>query len=266
MKKPVLYLLIILLAFSSCSRKDDNSGNNNGAIVCDCDYRPTGWDYPVCYNEFYALGSLERIAVIRIPEEVLDTLSPEDVVRLFVTWPYMGMIAGRDLLHGLPGYYDLASNFEAIQRTCSILSRMKLRDDIGGLLVAAYKDIGESGFKTLPYCKNEHAWPCMPQWLQFVLSQKEILQNMTHDERLELMIEAKSRASYGGDYHVMVAILEVEEYPELMAHPNREVIIDFFWIEYFMWVKLHGITDYDYMWIYDEVNKLTENFINDNKK
>ena len=253
MKKPVLYLLIILLAFCSCSNKDDS----NKVIEEGCNYQPTGWDYPVKGEEFYAMGVLERTAIIQVPEGVLDTLSPEDAVRLFITCPDCANVIGLTLVQA----------FDIMPYRCNILRHLLSRDDVGGLLIAAYNDLDFDiqGFKTLPYCleQNEYisAYWILLQWFQVLLSEKEILQNMTHDERLELIIEARSKA---GVYtrSIMVNILYVEEYPEFMASPKREGIIAFVNGEWWKWVEF----DYSNELPYDEINQMVDNFINDNKK
>ena len=244
MKKPVLYVLIILLSFCSCSSKDESK-------EAECNYKPAGWDYPIRpgMKEWYELSTDKLYATFQIPEEVLDTLSPEDAVRLFITFPYLDNVSFSQ--SGVAFYMMSAYN---------IISHLLSRNDVGGLLIAAYKDAGESGFKTLPYCTNKlWSFACMLNWFQMLLSQKEIAQNMTFDERLELIIEARSKNTHY-DHNIMANILNVEEYPEFMASPYREVILEYMYGEYGAWWS-YGIAI-----PYDEIKKMTDNYINDNKK
>ena len=258
MKKPVLYLLIILLVFCSCSNKDDS----NKVIEEGCNYQPTGWDYPVKGEDFRAMGGLEQAAVIRIPEEVLDTLSPEDAVRLFITFPEFHVAAA----------YGQLSIFSWDISRFKIIEHLFSRDDVGSLLIAAYNDLDFDiqGFKTLPYCVEQlgdfsMCWALM-RWFQALLSQKEILQNMTHDERLELIKVARPKKTGNGrwNYCIIVNILCLEEYPEFMTSPNREAIVrcldgD---VSYYQYINSDW---YDGLQ-YDETARIADNFINDNKK
>jgi len=171
----------------------------------------------------------ERINVLQVPEAILATLTPDDVVRLCITFPSFGHFTA---------FNTPQAGFEVMLSRYNILRHLLTRNDVGGRLIAAYKDASLSGFRTLPY-SNEF-WSLKLFYLELVLSQKEFLQSLTADEKLELMTEARSKyfEKLGNEnfaslpevlfsLKIMASILEVDGYPELMGSPNRETIVEF---------------------------------------
>ena len=138
--------------------------------------------------------------------------------------------------------------------------------DVGGSLIAAYKDASMEGFKTLPY--SSECWSLKLFYLELILSQKEILRFMTPDEKMELITEAKkkyfeklnnenfsSAPEMFFSLRIMVSILDVEEFPELIASPNREAINDFINSGWFIDKELP----------IGEIGRMIDNYINPQK-
>ena len=190
------------------------------------------WEYPVKPG-MEAWSSLktekERIAVLQVPESVLATLSPEEAVSLCITLPAFILYTA---------FNTPQDGFDVMLSRYNILTHLLSRNDVGGSLIAAYKDAGLSGFKTLPY-SNEF-WPLKLLYLELVLSQKAILQSLTPDQKLELITEARTKYFEKLDnenfasapelifsLRIMVSILDVEEYEEFIASPHRETITEF---------------------------------------
>jgi len=215
------------------------------------------WDYPVKpgMEQWNRLETeQERIAVLQVPEEVLATLSPDDAVRLCITFPSFGHFTAWNTPQ--EGFAIMLSRY-------NILRHLLSRKDAGGSLIAAYKDAGMSGFRTLPY--SNEIWSLKLFYLELLLSQKEILQSLTPDEKLELMTEARlkylekiSNEKFASlpevlfSFRIMASILEVEEYPELMVSSNREAITDF--------INSGWLSDKEIP--IGEIGKMTENYIN----
>ena len=92
----MFFLCAIFLVFKSCHKSefhlfnhDEQEQNQEPAT------RSTGltWDYPVKPGmaEWNSLETeKERIAVLQVPENILATLSPEEVVGLCITFPFFG--------------------------------------------------------------------------------------------------------------------------------------------------------------------------------
>ena len=216
-----------------------------------------GWDYPVKpgMEEWNALETEEeRIAVLQVPETILATLSPDDAVSLCIKLPAFFLFTAWDTPQD--GFNVMLSRY-------NILRHILSRKDVGGSLIAAYKDADLSGFKTLPY-SNEF-WSLKLFYLELLLSQKEILQSLTPEEKLELITEARSKfiekidnenfASLPGllfSFKIMASILDVEEYEEFMASPHKEAITRF--INTGWW--------FDDIPPIDEIFIITNNYIN----
>jgi len=190
------------------------------------------WDYPVKpgTGEWNSLQTeQERIAALQVPENILATLSPEEVVGLCITFPSFGHFTA---------WYTPQAGFDIMLERYNILRHILAREDAAESLIAAYKDASMTGFRTLPY-SNEF-WTLKLLYFELLLSQKEILQKMSSDQKLELMTEARSKyfeklsnENFASapemlfSLRIMVSILYVEGYPELMATPNREAITEF---------------------------------------
>ena len=216
-----------------------------------------GWDYPIkpgmeSWNSL--ITEEERIAVLQVPENVLATLSPDDAVQLCIKLPTFFIF----ILFDTP-----QEGFDIMLERYNILRHILAREDVGGSLIAAYKDASMSGFRTLPY-SNEF-WTLKLFYLEMLLSQKEILQKMTPEEKLELITEARSKfmekidnenfASLPGvmfSFKIMATVLDVEEYEEFMASADRETAIRFIKTGWF----------FDGVPLMDEIFRITDNYIN----
>ena len=187
------------------------------------------WDYPVkpgmaSWNNL--VTEEERVAVLQVPESVLATLSPDDVVRLCVEFPSFGHFTA---------WNTPQEGFNVMLERYNILRHILLREDVGSSLIAAYKDASMTGFRTLPY-SNEF-WSLKLLYIELLLSQKEILQKITPGEKLELITEARSKlmekvsnddsASLPGvlfSVRIMATILDLEGY---LGSANGETTIRF---------------------------------------
>ncbi|MDR2910338.1 MAG: hypothetical protein LBV47_03090, partial [Bacteroidales bacterium] len=217
----------------------------------------SGWDYPVKpgTGAWNALKTEEeRIAAVQVPETILASLSPDDAVRLCITLPAFFIFTA---------WNTPQEGFEVMLSRYNILKHILDRKDAGGSLIAAYKDAGMSGFKTLPY-SNEF-WTTKLDYLELLLFQEEILQSMTPDQRVELIVEARLKfaeksvneafASIPGilpPLCIMASVLHIEEYPEFITSPNRQAInqlIQTGWL-------------FDDISSIDEIIKITDNYIN----
>ena len=216
------------------------------------------WNYPVkpgmaTWNSLQT--EEERTAVLQVPEGILATLSPDEVVGLCIELPLFFLFATLNTPQ---------DGFDAMLSRYNILRHVLSHNEVGGSLIAAYKDADLSGFRTLPY-SNEF-WSIKLLYFELLLSQKEILQSMTPEEKLELILEARSKflektinenfASLPGllfSLKIMASILDVEKYEEFMASPKKEAIDQFintgWWFEDIPPV--------------DEIYRITDNYINE---
>jgi len=145
------------------------------------------WDYPVkigteSWNQLKT--EEERIAALQIPDDILAKLTSEEIVELCVSFPLFGYYTA---------YNTPQIGFVIMQSRFNIFEHLMNRSDVGQNLINAYKDADMKGFRTLPY-SNEF-WTIKLDYLELVLSQESVLQNLTPDETLELMQEARKKFS-----------------------------------------------------------------------
>jgi len=215
------------------------------------------WDYPIkpgteAWDIFQTED--ERIAILQVPEEILATLSSDEAVRLCIELPVFFIFTA---------FNNPQEGFSVMLSRYNILRNTLLRNDAGSSLIAAYKDAGLSGFRALHYC--DEFWSIKLLYLELLLSQKEILRSMSSEDKLELIMEAKSKflekttnenfSSIPGllfSLKIMASILDVEEYEEFMSSPNKEAITQFlntgWWFE--------DVTTIE------EIYRMTYNYIN----
>ena len=251
------FVCALILVFYACKRESLSETKSDETSQIRTRSGDTGWDYPVKpgMGEWNSLVTEnERIAVLQVPEAVLATLSPDDVVRLCITFPAFGHFGA---------WNTPQDGFNILLKRYNILRHLLTRENVGEGLIAAYKDAGMTGFRTLPY--SNLAWSVKLFYLELLLSQKEILQKMTPDEKLELITEARSKlfekanneafASSPGilfTVRIMATILDIERYPEFMGLADRETAISFIETGWYF----GGVPSID------EIIRITENYIN----
>jgi hypothetical protein len=219
--------------------------------------KKTVWDYPVKpgMEEWNRLKTeKERIAAVQIPEEILVKLSAEEVAGLCISFPLFGDYTAFNTPQ--EGFYVMLSRFNIFRHLLS-------QKEAGKGLIAMYKDAGMSGFGKLS-CPNDF-WTIKLDYLELVLSQKEIIQSLTLTERIELIAEARKKFSeqIGNESlsslpglqstaRIMAVILNKEKYRELKSFSNRQKL-----------EKLEKTGIVDDAALLNEVVEMTDNFIKD---
>ena len=185
------------------------------------------WDYPVKpgTEEWNRIQTEpERIAAVQIPEEILEKLSSDDIVRLCITFP---------LFSDFTYFNTPQEGFEVMVARFNLFARLLEKKDTGRRLIDAYKDTDMKGFKTLPY--SCEFWTIKLNYLELLLTQRSILQSLMSGEKLELLKEARKKFSekmdsnsfssfYGvlSTVRIMAGILDMEAYQEWLLSPNRQ--------------------------------------------
>jgi len=225
-------LLLAIVLYSSCTEIDKNEATVSDDVRISTRGSGITWDYPVkpgmeSWNSLQTED--DRITALQVPESILATLSSDEVVGLCIELPAFFLFTA---------WNTPQDGFDVMSSRYNILRHILLRNDLGGNLIAAYKDADLFGFRTLPY-SNEF-WSIKLLYFELLLSQKEILQSMTPEEKLELILEARSKfiektsnesfSSLPGllfSLKIMATILDVEKYPEFLVSPQKEKIIQF---------------------------------------
>ena len=143
------------------------------------------WDYPLKpgTEAWYQLPTeTERIAAVQVPEHIIKELSSEGVVELCIEFPRFGHYTAFDTPQ--IGFSIMLNNY-------NILRELIGRKDAGKSLIAIYKDAGMQGFNKLPYSND--FWTMKLDYIELLLSQKEIIKSLTSEEKLELITEARKK-------------------------------------------------------------------------
>jgi len=208
MKKLICFIISALLLFTACSTKPDDSDIPDEpelSIVIDSLYAAS-WTYPEDWN---MLPVDER----HVPEEILELITAKKLVELCLDLPEFGFLAKTS-----------QSNFDFFAPRFNVIQHLLLSKEAGKYLIVVYKDAGMEGFRTLPY--SNRFWPIKLMYIEVLLAQKEILQKLTPEERLELLLEARNKFNEkigiysSGDFNIFIMSrilameIEIEEYTE----------------------------------------------------
>ena len=215
------------------------------------------WDYPVKpgTEEWNRIQTEpERITVVQIPEEILEKLSSDELVRLCITFP---------LFSDFTYFNTPQEGFDVMVARFNLFAHLLTRKDAGKGLLDAYKDAGMRGFKTLPY--SGEIWLFKLNYLELLLTQRNILQSLTSDEKLELLKESRKKfsekmdselfSSFNGilsTVRIMAGILDTEAYREWQLSSNLQRAARFLETGKFGDASL-----------IDEIVKMTDNYLND---
>ena len=212
------------------------------------------WDFPVKpgTEEWYLLETEdERVAALQVPEEILVSLSSDDIVRLSIEFPTFIFFTTSDTPQ---------AGFLLTLKWFNLYKQLLSKKGAGEKLLAAYKDADLSGFKTLPY--SNKLWVLRLDYLELLLVQKEILQSLTPDECMELLLEARKKTSekinhedfslYGSQssLRIMATILDAEG----VSIPKGEIVTRL--------IETGVMGDIS---LIDEITRATDNYFNAKK-
>ena len=258
-----LFLLVMIVGCEEESKlkvteEEQSNGQTQTRLA-----KERAWDYRVKPGtaEWSLLkDEKERIAAVQIPEDVLMSSSSEEIVDMVIDFPLFGYFTAFNTPQ--EGFLIMLYRFNLFKHLLS-------RKDVGKDLIAVYKDAGMSGFEKKSY-SNEF-WTIKLKYLELILSQNEIIESLTEEEKLELIIEAKNKLekkgqdesfrslpSFQSSTLMMVKILKKEKYGELENYSNKQKMDEF----------IESGTIEDAVSLINDVVRLTDNFIKDsnNKK
>jgi len=218
------------------------------------------WDYPLKpgMDEWNQLKTEEeRIAAVQVPEDILKHLSSEELVQLVITFPLFGDYGAFSTPQN-DGFYIMRERF-------NVFGHLLTRKDAGKHLIAVYKDAGMKGFNTLPY--SNKFWTFKMDYIELVLTQRNIMLSLTSAEKLDLLIESMKKfsekinddafSSLPGlepSIRIMASILDLEEYQEFTASRNREKLTCF--------IQTGVLNDVS---LIDEIIRISDDYINSKK-
>jgi hypothetical protein len=190
------------------------------------------WDYPIVPGtEAWRQLKTEkdRDVAVQIPEQILKDLSAEDIVRLAITLPQFGYYSA---------YNTPQIGFNVMLFRFNIFNRLLSDEKACAYLVTVYEDASLTGFRKLSY-PNDH-FPIKLPFIELILSQKQVIRNLTSGDRLRLLVIGQSKLkdkladeTYKSGPNLLVSakvlasILTIEDPDELKTLSNRQQIEDF---------------------------------------
>jgi hypothetical protein len=214
------------------------------------------WDYPVKpgSEEWNRLKTeQERIDAVQVPEDVLMKLSPEEVVKLCLSFPLFGYYTA---------FNTPQDGFSVMKNRFNIFAHLLTMKNAGKNLIAAYKDADMTGFKTLSYPND--FWTIKLDYLELILTQKSFLQSLTSQEKVELLTEARKKFSektvndsfssiqgLQSSTRIMASILDMEGNQDIKRSSKRQSATQF--------IQTGTLSDVS---LIEDVIRITDDYIN----
>jgi hypothetical protein len=145
------------------------------------------WDYPVKpgtkeWNELKT--EKERINAVQIPDDVLDSMTTEDMVDACINFPLFGYYSAFNTPQ--EGFNIMLARFNIFNKVCEM-------DHVGNYLTKIYEDAGMSGWKKMGDKLDSEYWTLRLSYLEYFIAQKEVIYNLNPGEKIKLLKIAKTK-------------------------------------------------------------------------
>jgi len=140
-----------------------------------------GYDYPVKpgSDKWSTLNSeTQRIEALQIPEQTLLNMTDEAYVQTLLNFPLYGYFTAFD--NNKVGFDVMATRFNVFDKMC-------IKKKAGSILLEAYKDADMSGFKKHKNIYKSDLWTIKLNYLEILLSQKDIISSLNENEKISLL-------------------------------------------------------------------------------
>jgi len=139
------------------------------------------WDYPVRPGT-EKWGQLkdeaERLDALQIPDTILNVIETEELVIACLNYPAAFHYTAYDNEH--VGLQKGISNFNGLRELFN-------RNDAGKYLIEHYQNAGANGFIIKDRRLNESYWSLRFLYIELLISQKEIIQNLEAEDKVLLL-------------------------------------------------------------------------------
>jgi len=120
---------------------------------------------------------------MQLPEKELDEMSAEDLVLTCVNFPLFGYFTAFNTPQ--EGFNIMFTRFNIFKKICE-------KDSTGHYLIKIYKNAGLNGWKQRIYKLEEKYWTLKLSYLEFLISQNEVISRLDKHEKIELLLIAKT--------------------------------------------------------------------------
>lgn len=174
MKRLMIGMLIIVAAFSMAYAQQDAEEKKPSEEIDAYEFPLTSkspkWKTLKTYKE--------KLLVLQIPDQVLNEMSTEGLVRTCLNYPmWLHM-----MLHG-----NLQSGIEKVISNFNGLQELMKRTDAGSILIKVYKDIDSGAFQQDWTSRQRGGFTLHLSYVEMLLSQEQILSSLTKKEKCSLL-------------------------------------------------------------------------------
>ena len=145
------------------------------------------WSYPVKprTDEWNSLKTEnERINAMQIPKEVLNKMSTSDLIDACINFPLFGYYSAFN--SPLEGFNIMFSRFNVFHKICE-------KDSVGQYFIKIYSDATMKGWEKLDNKFDNEFWTLKLAYIEYLISQKEIIYKLNEPEKFELLKIARTK-------------------------------------------------------------------------
>jgi hypothetical protein len=175
----------------------------------------------------------DRFDAMQVPEDILSRMSSSALVTTCLNFPAFGYMFAYDNIE--TGLTLLKTKFNGLQE-------LETRDDAGIYLAKVYQLAGINGFKDQNTQIDEKYWPIKLAWIELVLAQNSIIESLTIQDRIRLLIDAKEKFKIKKSYEEY-SKTDLRSTALLMARVLHKLAYNEFELEYTKSKELKNFVD-----------------------
>ena len=145
----------------------------------------------------------ERLSALQIPDNILKTMSTQDLITTCMNYPAMGYYTA---------YNNPQEGMDVIIQNFNGLQELMNRSDAPNLLLATYKQMNNKFMSSQAKLTNQASGSIKKNYFEWLINQDAILNKMNEDDRSTLLEEVRNKIFYQIDQN--------EEYSSLDFHPS----------------------------------------------
>jgi hypothetical protein len=148
----------------------------------------SGWDFPVKpgSEKWKSLKShTEMVEICQIPDNLIHSLSTKDLIDVCLNYP---------LFFSLTAFNNMQEGFEQVSTEFNGFKELYQRKDFGKELFILYQNIRIDDVKTLSTNLDKGRYMFRTFYLELMLAQNNVFNNLSNTELNELLVESFQKA------------------------------------------------------------------------
>lgn len=131
-------------------------------------------------EEWKHLSPDEKHAICQIPDNILSTMSTEDLIQAYLDYPYLAIIAAYD--NWMTGFYRVYQDFNGLRELLK-------REDASRKIIQFYKKMDPGAYSNDWTLYNRGRFAVNFTYIEILLAQERIIQQFNPQEVNEYLIE-----------------------------------------------------------------------------